>query len=122
MGPQIASEIRYKKRQRQETLDALLLRSNVNGQQPTPAVTASEGEPADMTLIIMEEPDSPVLPLTHQSLIVQCSLSSTDAATQMDVHYLVTMDHIYTGKYEIELGEQVEEDSHSRSGIQFKII
>lgn len=32
----------------------------------------------------------------------------------VDVHYLVTMDHVYAGKHEIHLDKQVEEDSHSQ--------
>ena len=73
--PQIASEIRSKKRQRQKTLDALLL----GCKQPAPTVAASEGEPWAMTLI-MEEPDIPSVQSVQQSVSVQCSLSRTDAA------------------------------------------
>lgn len=119
--PRIASEIHSKKRQRQEMLDALPLACNVK--QPAPALTTSEGEPMDTTLIIKEKPNSPpVLPLI-QSISAQCFPSKADAATQtiadaaaqwpVDRHYPVTADHIYAGKHQIELDKvlTLEEDS-----------
>lgn len=68
-----------KKRQKQETLDALLY-----CKEPTPAAVASEGEPSD-TPLVMEEADSPpVQPVQSVSVSVQCSPSQSDAETLTD--------------------------------------
>lgn len=82
------------------------------------AVTASEGQPTDTTLIIMEEPDSPPMHLPSKTdAATQTDVVTSDAAVQWlaDVHYPVTTDHIYTGQYELEFNKQVEEDSQSGS-------
>ncbi len=99
--------------------DALL------SKQPTPVVAASVtlGEPSD-TPLITEEADNSPLQSVQQSVSVQCSPNMTDAATQTDsdtsdaavqwpadVHQVVTMDHAYTDKRELD--NQEEEDTRS---------
>ena len=120
--PRGASEMRVKKRHRQETLDALLSR------QPAPPVAASVtclGEPSD-TPLVTEDADNPPLQSVKQSVSVtlQSSPNMIDAATQTDsdtsdaavqwpadVHRVVTMDHAYTDTQ--ELHGQEEEDTRS---------
>ena len=80
--PRGASEMRVKKRHRQETLDALLSR------QPAPPVAASVtclGEPSD-TPLVTEDADNPPLQSVKQSVSVtlQSSPNMINAATQTD--------------------------------------
>lgn len=86
--------------------------------QAAPAVTASEGESTDMTLIIMEEPDSlPMYLPSKTDAVTQMDIVVSDAAVQWpaDVRYPVTTDHIYADQYELKFNNQVEEDSQSGS-------
>ena len=76
-----SSEMRVKKRHRQETLDLLLSR------QPAPAVAASVtlGEPSDMPLVTVEADNSPLKSVKQSvGVTLQCSPNMTDAATQTD--------------------------------------
>ncbi len=116
--PRIASESRANKRQRQETLDTLLL----GCKQPAPFV--AEDESSDTTPI-MEVTDNPPVAVNEFITVgLQCSPIMTDAATQTedaavqwsaDVDYSLKKDHTYTGKHEIELGKRVQEDDVDNS-------
>ena len=124
--PRTASENRAKKRQRQGTLDALLM--GVGGIPPQPAaataVEVTEGEPSDSTAI-MEDLDC--LPaqsvLFQESVSDQCSPIMADAETQTDIYmsdvavqfptdvqYAVSRDHVYAGKQTFVRKRKREED------------
>jgi len=70
--PRLASKKRWETRERQATLDALLVDC-----KPAPPVTASECEPSDTTLDTEEPDDSPVH-VVLPSVSVQFSSTTTD--------------------------------------------
>ena len=95
--------------------------------QPAPAVAASVtlGKPSDTPLVTEEADNSPLQSVKQSvSVTLQCSPNMTDAATQTDsdtsdaavqwladVHQVVTMDHAYTDKRDLD--KQEEEDTQS---------
>ncbi len=115
--PQISSEIRAEKRQRQETLDAILVGCKHDA-------TATEGESSSL---FAEEPDNSSVSL--QSVSVKCSSVMVDATTQTDVDKCdaavqcsvdvcdsVNTDHIYAAvpAEEGEGGELVNQGGQSQ--------
>ena len=128
--PRTASENRVAKRQRQETLDALLAVGDDTSQPAaatadvvaaTADVVTTEGEPA-----IMEE-DIPVQSEFQVSVTVQCSPGFADAETQTDiftsdasiqfptdVQEPVSRDHVYAHEPKVVLTRKKKEDVHSQ--------